>query len=122
MISETTYYMRGHDSEMVYVETMYDKERVSGKLFDNTLSTTWTGKIVVPYSSDYGYAVDLSKCKKQLDSYDDEICTANNWMESIMTSNWLLIASYRDCNLIAISVVLLIYVDQSIDIFYHNCV
>ena len=35
---------------------------------------------------------------------------------------WLLIASYSDCNLIAISVVLLIYVDQSIDIFYHNCV
>ena len=98
MISETTYYMRGHDSEMVYVETMYDKERVSGKLFDNTLSTTWTGKIAVPYSSDYGYAVDLSKCKKQLDSYDDEICTANNWMESIMTSNWLLTPNSDDSN------------------------
>ena len=96
MISETTYYMRGHDSEMVYVETMYDKERVSGKLFDNTQSTTWTGKIAVPYSSDYGYAVDLSKCKKQLDSYDDEICTANNWMESIMTSNWLLTPNSDD--------------------------
>ena len=90
MISETTYYMRGHDSEMVYVETMYDKERVSGTLFDNTQSTTWTGKIAVPYSSDYGYAVDLSKCKKQLNSYDDEICTTNNWMKSIMTLNWLL--------------------------------
>lgn len=98
MISETTYYMRGHDSEMVYVETMYDKERVSGTLFDNTLSTTWTGKIAVPYSSDYGYAVDLSKCKKQLDSYDDEICTANNWMESIMTSNWLLTPYSEDDN------------------------
>ena len=98
MISETTYYMRGHDSEMVYVETMYDKERVSGKLFDNTLSTTWIGKIAVPYSSDYGYAVDLSKCKKQLDSYDDEICTANNWMESIMTSNWLLTPNSDDSN------------------------
>ena len=35
---------------------------------------------------------------------------------------WLLIASYRDCNLIAISVILLICVDQNIDIFYHNCV
>ena len=40
MISETTYYMRWHDSEMVYVETMYDKERVSGTLFDNIQSTT----------------------------------------------------------------------------------
>ncbi len=98
MISETTYYMRGHDSEMVYVETMYDKERVSGKLFDNTQSTTWTGKIAVPYSSDYGYAVDLSKCKKQLDSYDDEICTTNNWMKSIMTSNWLLTPYSDDGN------------------------
>lgn len=98
MISETTYYMRGHNSEMVYVETMYDKERVSGKLFDNTQSTTWTGKIAVPYSSDYGYAVDLSKCKKQLNSYDDEICTANNWMESIMTLNWLLTPYSDDGN------------------------
>ena len=98
MISETTYYTRGHDSEMVYVETMYDKERVSGKLFDNTQSTTWTGKIAVPYSSDYGYAVDLSKCKKQLDSYDDEICTTNNWMKSIMTSNWLLTPYSDDSN------------------------
>ena len=98
MISETTYYMRGHDSEMVYVETMYDKERVSGKLFDNTQSTTWTGKIAVPYSSDYGYAVDLSKCKKQLNSYDDEICTTNNWMKSIMTLNWLLTPYSDDGN------------------------
>lgn len=98
MISETTYYMRWHNSEMVYVETMYDKERVSGKLFDNTQSTTWTGKIAVPYSSDYGYAVDLSKCKKQLNSYDDEICTANNWMESIMTLNWLLTPYSDDGN------------------------
>ena len=40
MISETTYYMRGHDRETVYVETMYDKERVSGTLFDNTQSNT----------------------------------------------------------------------------------
>ena len=45
MISETTYYMRGHDWEMVYVETMYDKERVSGTLFDNIQSITWTVKL-----------------------------------------------------------------------------
>lgn len=45
MISETTYYMRGRDWEMVYVEMMYDNERVSGTLFDNTQSTTWTVKL-----------------------------------------------------------------------------
>ena len=38
-------YMRGRDWEMVYVEMMYDNERVSGTLFDNTQSTTWTVKL-----------------------------------------------------------------------------
>ena len=52
-------------------------------------ATTWTGKIAVPYPSDYGYAADLSLCQKQLASYNDRTytCAANNWMKSILTNN-----------------------------------
>ena len=86
MISETTYYTRGHNSNSIYVGAMYDKERVSGMVYSGNL-TTWTGKVAIPYASDYGYAVDLSLCQKQLDSYNDETCTANNWIKNIVTNN-----------------------------------
>ena len=79
----------------IYVDAMYDKKRVSGTVITGVTPTrtlTWTGKIAVAYPSDYGYAADLSLCKKKLDSYHDATCTANNWMKSILASNygWLL--------------------------------
>ena len=84
MISETTYYTRGSDSNVIYVDAMYDKERVSGTVYDSTRTKIWIGKIALPYASDYGYATDLSLCQKQLDSYSDATCTANNWMKNIL--------------------------------------
>ena len=74
---------------------MHDKERVSGTVITGVTPTrtlTWTGKVAIPYPSDYGYAADLSLCQKQLGTYDDATCTANNWMKSILASNygWLL--------------------------------
>ena len=98
LIAETTYYTRGHNSSGIYVDAMYDKERVSGTVITGVTPTrtlTWTGKIAIPYPSDYGYAADLSLCQKQLSSYNDETCTANNWMNNIVTNNgaregWLL--------------------------------
>ena len=94
LIAETTYYTRGHDDSSIYVDAMYDKERVSGTIY-NGRSTSWTGKIALAYPSDYGYAADLSLCQKQLSSYNDATCTANNWMKNIVTNNggnggWLL--------------------------------
>ena len=88
MIAETTYYTRGYDYPGIYVDAMYDKERVSGTVKSGN-ATTWTGKIAVPYPSDYGYAVDLSLCQKQISSYYDatHTCTANNWMFNIVTNN-----------------------------------
>ena len=97
LIEETTYYTRGHNSNSIYVDAMYDKERVSGTVVNATptRTTSWTGKIAIPYPSDYGYAADLSLCQKTLYDYDDATCTANNWMKSIITNNganygWLL--------------------------------
>ena len=98
MIAETTYYTRGHDTNKIFVDAMYDKERVSGTVITGVTPTrtlTWTGKVAVAYPSDYGYAADLSLCQKQLGSYNDATCTANNWMKNVITNNganwgWLL--------------------------------
>ena len=91
LIAETTYYTRGHNSSYIFVDAMYDKERVSGTVYSGH-STSWTGKVAIPYPSDYGYAADLSLCQKKLDSYNDATCTANNWMKNILAPNsgWLL--------------------------------
>ena len=96
MIAETTYYIRGHDSSSIYVDAMYDKERVSGTVIAGVTPTrtlTWTGKIAIPYPSDYGYAADLSQCHQTLVNYDHSTCTANNWMKNILGTSsfgWLL--------------------------------
>ena len=94
LIAETTYYTRGNNSNQIFVDTMYDKERVSGTVYSGH-ATSWTGKIALAYPSDYGYAADLSLCQKTLYDYDNATCTANNWMKSIVTNNggnlgWLL--------------------------------
>ena len=98
MIAETTYYTRGYNDLEIYVDAMYDKERVSGTVKTGVTPTrtlTWTGKVAVAYPSDYGYAADLSLCQQTLLNYDNSTCTANNWMKNIVTNNgynlgWLL--------------------------------
>ncbi len=101
LIAETTYYTRGHNDSNIYVGAMYDKERVSGTVITGVTPTralTWTGKVAIPYPSDYGYAADLSQCQQYLYGYDNSTCTANNWMKNIVTNNggnvgWLLTPS-----------------------------
>ena len=93
MIAEITYNLGGHDSTSIYSNQIYSYER--GTTVPSGNATTWTGKIAVAYPSDYGYAADLSLCQKQLGSYNDATCTANNWMKSILAPNygWLLTPS-----------------------------
>ena len=106
LISEETYYTRGHNDDSIYVDAMYDKERVSGTVITGVTPTrtlTWTGKIAIPYPSDYGYAADLSLCQKTLHSYSDSKCTVSNWMKNIVTNNggndgWLLTPGSGDAN------------------------
>ena len=91
LISDTTYYLGGHNSSSVYPNEIYEKER--GTAVYSGRPTTWQGKIALPYPSDYGYAADLGKClNKQLGSYNDTTCTSNNWMKTIIAPNngWLL--------------------------------
>ena len=89
LISDTTYYLGGHNGSSVYPNEIYEKER--GTAVYSGRPTSWNGKIALPYPSDYGYAADLGKCTKTLYDYDDSTCTSNNWMKSIFTANyWLL--------------------------------
>ena len=92
LISDTIYYLGGWNSNSVYPNEIYEKER--GTTVYTGRPTTWKGKIALPYPSDYGYAADLGKClNKQLGSYNDSTCTSNNWMKPVITTskyNWLL--------------------------------
>lgn len=113
LISETKYNLGGWDSSEIYANDAYVYER--GTKVYTGRPTTWTGKIALAYSSDYGYATDLGLCQKQLVSYDDATCTSNNWLKNIITINeinagWLLApdSSFADS---------VWYVDSSGDIF-----
>jgi len=103
MIAETTWNLGGWDTSKIFSNEMYEKERgtttVSNSSDGITRATTWTGKIALPYPSDYGYATDLSKCSQTLFNYnsgtDSYACRSNDWMYSIITNSgindgWLL--------------------------------
>ena len=91
LISEETYSLLGWNSASVYANEMYEYERSTGKVYSDR-PTEWTGKIALAYPSDYGYAVDLSKCSQNLYNYHNSTCTSNNWMKTIIAPNngWLL--------------------------------
>ena len=95
MILESTWSLLSWTSSKLYLNILYEKENGEGKVYTGR-PTSWTGKIALPYASDYGYAADLSLCKQTLYNYDDSTCTANNWMYNILgTENggWLLTPS-----------------------------
>ena len=101
MIAETTWNLGGWDTSNIYSNVMYEKERgttvISNPRDGITRTTTWTGKIALPYPSDYGYAADLSKCSQTLSKYssstDSYACRSNDWMYLILgtsSDGWLL--------------------------------
>ena len=106
MIAETTWNLGGWNTSDIYSNVMYEKERgtttVSNPSDGITRTTTWPGKIALPYPSDYGYATDLSKCSQTLYNYDSSTdsyaCRTNDWMYPIITNSgrkhaWLLTPS-----------------------------
>ena len=101
MISDNTYSLLGWNNNSIYSNQIYEYERSTGSVYTGT-PTSWTGKVGLAYVSDYGYAADLSKCTKQLGSYNDSTCASNNWMKAIITNNstnasgWLLTHYYGD--------------------------
>ena len=91
LISDTLYYLGGWNASEIYSDQIYGYER--GTTVYSGRPTTWTGKIALPYPSDYGYAADLGSCTQTLWNYDNSTCTSANWMKPILgTGNygWLL--------------------------------
>ncbi|MEE1371741.1 MAG: hypothetical protein U0K48_06305 [Bacilli bacterium] len=91
MIAETTWNLGGWKNSDIYSNEMYEKERgttvISNPSDGITRTTTWIGKIAVPYPSDYGYAADLSSCQETTGLYDNSTCTSTNWMYHIITNS-----------------------------------
>ena len=86
MIYETRHNIgAGTTSVGIYANQLYAKEQ--GTTVYTGRPTTWTGKVVVPYASDYSYAVDFNKCSSTLYNYNNSACTSNNWMYNIMTKS-----------------------------------
>ena len=89
LIAEETWTLRNSSSS--YANTAYEYERSKGSVYTGR-PTEWTGKIALAYPSDYGYAVDLSKCSQTLSDYEQSGCPSSNWMKTIISPNygWLL--------------------------------
>ena len=86
LIKDETYNLGGWSTAQVLPHVIYTYER-SGNVYQNG-KTKWTGKIALPYASDYGYAVDISLCgDTDIYNYNNSNCTANNWMKNIITSS-----------------------------------
>lgn len=96
MVSESIWYLGGKPAANVYPNEIYTYERT------NTVGTTIrsgnpfiiTANVGLMYASDYGYATDLSKCRRKLNEYnsstDSYACRTNNWLNNV--NQWLITA------------------------------
>ena len=90
MISESTYSLLGWNTNKVYSDQIYNYERTTGSVYNETTrDKSWTGKVALAYPSDYGYAADLSQCSQTLYNYDNSTCKSNDWMFNSAVQ-WLL--------------------------------
>lgn len=74
-IATVTWYQNIVDTNEIYPNTSYQKER----------ENAWVGKVGLIYPSDYGYAVDFNNCNSTMDKYHDEECNSNNWLNVDLT-------------------------------------
>ncbi len=104
-IAEVVWNLGGWNNYSVYSNEIYGYER--GTKVYSGHSTTWTGKVALPYPSDYGYATDFNKCTQNLYnydfSYDSYACRTNDWLYSIITNSsawygWFLTPSTTSSN------------------------
>ena len=83
-------------------KNQYNAERGS-VTYQNSRSTTWTGKVGLIYASDYGYASTDFDCRNDLRAgiklngstmvYTDSKCKNNNWLYK-GTTYWTISTSY----------------------------
>jgi len=87
LIVDNLWYLGGidYDTEREsFAKEYYAYERRNNVIqnpSDGIIRTTkWTGKVGLPYPSDYGYATDLSVCTENLYDYDNS-CIGNDWLK-----------------------------------------
>lgn len=68
----------------VYADQSYKLENTSGTVYTGN-KTSWTGKIALPYPSDYAYSAYLGKCTSTLGEYSN----CYSWMKTIFNSKTL---------------------------------
>ena len=88
-IAEVTWNLGGWNSSSIFSNQIYGYER--GTTVYSGRSTTWPGKVALPYPSDYGYATDFNKCTQNLYNYESSTnsygCKNNDWMYPIITNS-----------------------------------
>lgn len=65
----------------VYADQSYKLENTSGTVYTGN-KTSWTGKIALPYPSDYAYYAYLGKCTSTLGEYSN----CSSWMKTMFNS------------------------------------
>ena len=65
----------------VYADQSYKLENTSGTIYTGN-KTSWTGKIALPYPSDYAYSAYLGKCTSTLGEYSN----CSSWMKTMFNS------------------------------------
>ena len=126
-MAKVTWNLGGENPTSTMSDVTYANERAS-KVISNpydgiTRTTTWTGKVALPYPSDYGYATDFNKCSTNLTSYNSSTssyaCRTNDWMYPIITdsgTNWGWTLTPHSGNA---AFVLIVYSDGSISSDYR---
>lgn len=73
-----------------YPNLIYNYERA---IFDYEITPiTWTGKIGIPYPSDYAFSANFEYCSNNLVNYSSSECRDENWLYSdyIFQAYWLM--------------------------------
>ena len=88
-IAEVTWNLGGWNNAKIFSNEIYGYER--GDTVYSGRSTTWPGRVALPYPSDYGYATDFNKCTQNLYNYESSTnsygCKKNDWMYPIITNS-----------------------------------
>ena len=79
IISESYWNTGGISAVNASPKAIYEEERGT-TVYDSSKYTKTLSSIVVPYPSDFGYAVDFQKCNKLMNAYNTTSCKNNNWL------------------------------------------
>ena len=90
MISNSRYYLAGHNSNQITPETMYTYERTTtgynNGRYNNVRPYYWDGKVTVMYPSDYGYAAgEACATGTNINAYNSS-CKNTDWL--LYTGDW----------------------------------